>query len=279
MIRVLLMIAVAGFVLSIGTLAAAIAIGGPEVVSRGAWGLANGGFYGWDGDRWGWHGEGVRHHAGEAEPARGRATRTLAWTGGNDLNVTFPADIRYVQSEGPGEVTVTGPQSIIDRVVVRDGAVRLDGFSQHWWPHKMQVVVKAPAVNHFELAGANALEIQNYRQDKLQLDISGAAEVTATGEADEVRLDISGTGDVDLSGVKAKSARVSISGAGGATIAPTEAASLSISGMGDVKLLTHPKKLETSISGAGRIRQSDGESATAAPPAPPPPPPAPGKRT
>ena len=78
--------------------------------------------------------------------------------------------------------------------MVRNGAVRLDGFSQHWWPHKMQVTVKAPAVNHFELSGANALEIQGYRQDKLQLDISGAAEVTASGEADEVRLDISGTG-------------------------------------------------------------------------------------
>jgi hypothetical protein len=283
MIRVLLMIVIAGFVLSVGTLAAAVAIGGPDVLSRGAWGFASTGFgrdwsYGWNGNSWGWHGGGRHHHWGDDRADRGpQASRTLAWSGADALSVAFPADIRYVQADGPATVTVSGPTSAVDHVVVKGESVHFDGFSQHWWPHKLSVVVRAPNVSRFDLSGANALTIEDYKQDKLALDISGAAEVNATGETNAVDLEISGTGDVDLGGLKTKSAEVKISGAGGATIAPTEAADLQISGMGDVRLLTRPPKLETHISGAGRVRQPGGVTATA--PTPPAPPPAPARTT
>lgn len=276
MIRVLLMIVIAGFVLSVGTLAAAVAIGGPEILARGTWGLASSDWGGRDWG-WGWHSH-HRHGWDDERRSHGpQSSRTLAWSGADALNVSFPADIRYIQADGPGSVTVSGPPSAVDRVVVSGETVRFDGFTQHWWPHKLSVVVRAPNVSRFDLSGANALAIEGYKQGKLELDISGAAEVSASGEADAVDLQISGTGDVDLGELKAKSAAVKISGAGGATIAPTEAADLDISGMGDVKLLTHPPKLVTHISGAGRIRQSDG--ATAMAPAPPTPPPAPAHKT
>jgi hypothetical protein len=257
----------------VGTLAAAVAIGGPEILARSTWGLASSD---WDGHEWGWGWHG-RHHNRWADErsARGpQSSRTLAWSGADALNVGFPADIRYVQAEGPGTVTVSGPPSAVDHVVVKGESVHFDGFSQHWWPHKLSVVVRAPNITRFDLSGANALTIEDYKQDKLALDISGAAEVNGTGEASAVELNISGTGDVDLGGLKAKSAEVKISGAGGATIAPTEAADLEISGMGDVRLLTHPPKLETHISGAGRIRQPGGVTATAPTPTSPTPVPA-----
>ncbi len=273
MIRVLLMIVIAGFVLSVGTLAAAVAVGGQEVLARSTWGLASSD---WGGHEWRW-----RHHHrwGDEHADRGpQSSRVLAWSGADALNVGFPADIRYVQADGPATVTVSGPPAAVDHVVVTGERVQFDGFTQHWWPHKLSVVVRAPNISRFDLSGANALTIEDYKQDKLALDISGAAEVHATGEANTVELELSGAGDVDLGGLKTKSADVKISGAGGATIAPTEAANLEISGMGNVRLLTHPPKLESAISGAGRIRQPGGVTA-AAPTTPPTPPPAPARKT
>ena len=41
MIRVLTMIAVAGFVLSLASLSAAVAIGGPDAIARGGWMFAD----------------------------------------------------------------------------------------------------------------------------------------------------------------------------------------------------------------------------------------------
>ena len=57
MIRPLLMIAGAGFVLSVASLSAAVAIGGPEAMSRGGWTILS--------QDWGdlrWHPE--DHHGG-----------------------------------------------------------------------------------------------------------------------------------------------------------------------------------------------------------------------
>lgn len=279
MIRVLFMIAAAGFVLSVGTLSAAIAIGGPEAVTRGGWHMFSGGWGEWDNHTHGrWSSD--EHGPGDWGPDAGpQTTRTLAWTGGDSLDLGLAADVRYVQADGPGTVTVTGPQRAVDRVVVRGDSIRYERRGGHWRP-KLSIVVRAPGISRFDVAGYNALTIEGYRQKTLRLDVAGMGRVTASGEVEDLELDISGKGEVDLGALRTRGADVDISGAGEATIAPTEWARLDISGAGDVRLLTNPRSLETDISGAGKIRQG-GESAPAvpSPPLPPSPPQAPSPKS
>lgn len=263
MIRALLMIAAAGLVLSVGALSAAFAIGGKEAIARGGWMLSDGV---WSHGRWTWDSDDGRDWG--HEPASGpQTTRTLPWTGGDRLRIDLPAQVRYVQSAGPATITVTGPEGAVRHVILRDGSLRFDHRGGRWWGSALSVVMRAPDVTSFDLSGRSALSIEGYRQDKLNLDVSGAGQVTATGEVGVVDLDISGAGDVDLGGLKAKGAEVEISGAGGAVIAPTDWARLDISGMGDIQLLTQPPQLETDISGAGAIRQ--GQQQRPKPAAPP----------
>ena len=266
MIRALLMIAGAGFVLAAGAFAAAVAIGGPEAVTRGGWNLMSHADGHW----------GSRHgpRSADDDSAGPQSHRTLAWTGGDSLDIDLPADVRFIQAPGPGSIEVTGVASAVDRVILKGDSLRFDHDGpRRWWRHKLHVVIRAPDVSHFDLSGASTLKIEDYKQDKLSVDVSGAAEVTAVGQADSIELDISGTGDVDLGGLKTRGAAVEISGAGSAIVAPTEWANLHISGMGDIRLLTRPAKLETDISGAGRIRElGPAGSSEPAPPAAPEPP-------
>lgn len=264
MIRVLFMIAIAGFVLSVGTLAAAVAIGGPEAVARGGWIVA--------GRDWSWDWDDHDHSGREArwaDDSGPQATRTLAWTGADKLDLDLPADVRYVQAEGPGTVTVTGPRRAVDDVVVRGGSIRYDRGRGHWRP-KLAIVVRAPGIASFDLSGRNTLAIENYRQDRLKLDLSGDAEATAAGETNLVELDLSGSGDADLGALKAKGADIDVSGAAEAIIAPTDWAKLDVSGAADVRLLTNPAKLETDISGAGNLRRSEASASASPSPAPSP---------
>ncbi|RAK68751.1 GIN domain-containing protein [Phenylobacterium kunshanense] len=268
MIRVLLMIAVAGFVLSVGALSAAVAIGGPDAIARGGWWLADGR---WSGhNEWSWDSD---HHDTDSGP---QVTRTLEWTGADSLDVNLPADVRYIQTDGPASVTVTGPERAVQRVVVRGDSIRYRHRHHMGSGPKLTIVVRAPAISSFDVSGRSSLAIEGYRQDSLRIEVSGEAEVEAAGEAQEVNLDISGRGDVDLAALKTRGAVVDISGAGDATVAPTEWARLEISGMGDVRLLTRPARLETDISGAGRVREespqgpSEEPSSTPATPSPSP---------
>jgi hypothetical protein len=177
-------------------------------------------------------------------------------------------------------VVVTGPQGALDQI--QGDSIRYDRGFRHFHYPKLSIVVRAPNVSTFDISGVNSLQIEGYQQSRLQLQVSGDSDVKASGQADELNLDISGSGDADLGELKLKGADVDISGAADVTIAPTDWARLDVSGMGDVRLLTRPAKLETDISGAGKIRQDDGASRSPSPtpsPSPSPSPPVKGAKT
>ena len=265
MIRVLVMIAVTGFLMSVVTLSTAVAIGGPDVISA----LARDGHLGWswdDGD-WGYHGR----RDWESDHGR-QGTRELAWSGGDTLDVDIPAEITYTQAPGAGKLTISGPQRELDNLVLEDGHLRVThGRYRHG---DLTIVMTAPAVSRFNLSGAGRLSIDGYKQDRLSIDVSGDTEITAKGETKGLSLSMSGSGQTDLADLKLGDADVDIDGSGQATLAPTGAVNINISGSGEVTLLSRPSKLETNVSGSGAVHQKDGAPAVAAPepPAPPAPP-------
>jgi hypothetical protein len=201
-------------------------------------------------------GHGWRHY--RREDAGGPAiTRDLPWAGSESVSLNDMSDITYTQ--GPtAKFTVTGPADLVDALTL-DGDT-LEGERDHWRRHwgmndndRLRIVITSPHTHVFRLSGAHVLTIAGYDQDDLELHISGASAVTASGKARRADLHLSGAGSVDLSRLPVDDATVSISGAGSATLDPKKAADISISGAGHVSLLTKPADLHTSISGLGSI--------------------------
>jgi hypothetical protein len=268
MIRVLVMIAVAGFLVSVVSLSSAIAIGGPDLITDSLWNRwADGNMH------WAWNDDwSDRHDWRHGRDGGAETSRDLAWSGGDSLEVDVPADVRYTQAPGVGKVTVSGPEREVSDVEIEDGHIRYGRHHGHWGD--LTIVISAPAVRHFAMEGSGTLAIDGYKQDKLSLDISGNANVTAKGEAKGLELAISGSGSTDLTDLKVTDADVTVAGSGEAALGPTGVVNVDISGSGDVTLLNHPAKLESNVSGSGSIHQKDGGATAeaAAPPSPPKPP-------
>jgi hypothetical protein len=259
MMRVLVIIAVTGFLVSVVCLCAAVGIAGPEAIARGGWEWnVDHYFDGWDNHH--------RHHRDRDDDGP-QTTREIAWTGGDSLDVDVPAEVKYTQGPGPAKLVVTGSRDAVADVEVDDGQIRFRHDRDH--DETLSIVMTAPSISRFEVAGSGNLAIMNYKQDKLTLDLSGDADITAKGEAKAIDLSISGSGDADLGEVKAQSATVNIEGSGAAKLAPTDAAKIEISGSGGVTLLTHPPKLESNVSGSGSVQQGEEPSAAASSSAPP----------
>lgn len=267
MIRALAMVAVAGFVLAVAALSGAVALGGPDMVANGGWTLVNHD----DWNDWGNH-----RSSRKLGP---ETTRTLAWSGGDKLTIDIPSDIEYVQAEGPTSITISGPERLVERVVVEDGRLTDKGSDFRWRHRRVKVRMTAPDITQFALRGSSELVIRDYRQDRISIDISGSGEVRATGDVRAIALAISGSGEAELGGLKTKDAEVDISGSGDATVAPTERARIEISGSGDVTLTTNPKSLETDISGSGDVERQGGGDLEPTPPQPPAAPKPPGSKT
>jgi Putative auto-transporter adhesin, head GIN domain len=252
MIRALVMIAVAGFLLCIGSLAIAVSVGGPDLLARGAWAFGPSVMNGdWAND-WDW--DSSDHHHGRLARVTGpTVTRDFTWPGGDTLVTDVPVDMRYTQAPGPAKLTITGPQDALDLVRIENGHIRFERPVRRFG--RLTVVMTAPDVTRFDLNGRDRLTIENYRHDQLNLEISGGAEATVVGETKTLTLDVSGGGDAMLDGLKTEGARVDVSGSGDATLAPTDWAEIEVSGAGDVTLTTRPGRLETDVSGSGEVHQ------------------------
>ena len=260
MIRTLLIIAGAAFVLALASLAGGVAVGGRDMARHGwEWTFRN-------------QGEGGDLHIVRedgTEPTE--VTRTLAWTGGDKLVVDLDADVEYVQGDTPG-ITVRGPADRVDKV-------RIDGDRLNWvgddsnkderlvfgrkanragfWVDsgEIHIVVTAPAVKTFEIRASADVAIKGYDQPTLTITSSGSGDVSASGVTKALTLSITGSGDAELSDLLTDDAEVDTSGSGDATIAPTGSAVVNLSGSGDVDLATRPTTLRQSISGSGDVSQ------------------------
>lgn len=259
MIRTLFIIAGAALVLCIAALGGAVALGGQDLQRHGwAWTIH-------DDD-----GETVRIErikGGGTDDLGPHVTRTLAWTGGRTLRVDSSVDVEFVQGEA-ATVMVAGPKGLADRVRLENGRLFLaegderivfgwskDGIDARSERDELRVTVTAPNLDRFEVNGSGDLSIADYDQPSLAIEVSGSAEVRASGRTEALDLDISGSGEANLEDLATGTASVDISGSGDARIAPTGETSVRISGSGDVALTDRPSKLTTDISGSGDVYQ------------------------
>ena len=259
MIRNLLVITGVGFVLALAGIGGSVALVGNDVQRHDwTWVVSEGSM----GD------ESIRFERGEVDP---EVTRTLAWSGGDQLSLMMPGQVVYRQGEEAG-VTVTGPKGMVDRVRLRDGRLSLEDHDENeeqrgyirWsrngiraWSatEALRVVVTAPAVTRFETSADGDLSIRDYDQPTLDVTINGSGDVRARGRAGRLNLTINGSGDADLDDLVVTDARVSVAGRGDVRVGPTGRADIEVSGRGDVTLTRTPAQLAQSITGWGEVEQ------------------------
>jgi len=257
MIRVLIIIAVAGFVLATACFGIAAALGGRDIVKNG-WSFNGANWIiDWDDDDAGARWDGPT------------TTRDVTWAGAESIELDVPADVTFTQAP-VAKLAITGPKGAVDSVVVEGGRIRFadgDGFSgvtiggrHHRHGRRLQIAIAAPNAHAFALNGSQTLSINGFKQDVLMLDIAGSGRVTARGEAKSVDVGLAGSGEIDLTELGVDDAKVDIAGSGETTLGPRQSADIVISGSGDVTLLTSPAKVSTDISGSGAVHRPGDET-------------------
>ena len=239
MVRTLLIIAAASFVLMLAAFGGAAAIGGPQLMRNG-WSIDMG-----DGSSTEWSGP--------------TTERTLEWSGGDTLASDLPANVTYTQGDTPS-VVISGPESIVQRVTLVDGRLSFpdDGEDRHFnivsGPDRiLEVTIPAPDVSHFVLEGYGDLHLNAIDQDSLEIRAEGAGDVEAHGRAGDLRLVLDGAGDADLTALSVDNADVRLSGAGSAQVNASQSANVEIDGVGNVDLTQRPAQLTQDVSGIGRV--------------------------
>ena len=261
MIRTLITIAFASFILAVACLAGAAALGGRDIAENG-WTVPSDWVFRIQDDPGGEGGTRIRRVA-----ASERITRDLPWTGGDSLTLELPADVTYVQST-ESRITLSGPKDVVERVVVDGGridfseasegsdiTIDLNGVRMVDDADRLRITVSGPKVTRFAVNGSGDLDIRDYDQPAMDIQVQGSGDVKAGGRSDSLTLAIIGSGSIDASDLAARDAQVSTSGSGDATIAARGAVKVSVAGSGGVSLRAKPSSLTSEISGSGDVDQ------------------------
>jgi hypothetical protein len=105
-----------------------------------------------------------------------------------------------------------------------------------------------------EVTGASRLT-GRLKANDVRLQISGASTATLTGSANAIDLDESGASRAELGGIVASEAKVSLSGASRATVAPKDKISVELSGASSLTYSGNPALESMEISGASTIHK------------------------
>ena len=103
-----------------------------------------------------------------------------------------------------------------------------------------------------DIAGSGNITARDITVNTLKVDVSGSADFSATGKAENMIADVSGSGDIKTTDFETEKADISISGSGSAKVWVTRHLKADISGSGSVRYKGNPV-IETKSSGSGRI--------------------------
>jgi hypothetical protein len=136
---------------------------------------------------------------------------------------------------------------------VKDGTLVIEtkgNINSHEGP---KITITVPKLNGLDLSGATQGKVTDLRSKTLDIKLSGAASIEASGVADKLDLNISGAGRAELKKLNNKTAKVDVSGAGNAALNTTDSLTATVSGAGSVNYVHAPKSLQKDVSGAGSI--------------------------
>ena len=102
-------------------------------------------------------------------------------------------------------------------------------------------------------SGVTEIVVNNLNSEKFELNVSGAADLVANGNANNFIINVSGASDVNAKNLKSKTVDVNISGAAEIVVNAVNKLDVDISGMGDIKYTGSPSKISKDISGFGTV--------------------------
>jgi putative autotransporter adhesin-like protein len=158
-------------------------------------------------------------------------------------------------------VVVEGGSELLSHLQteVRNERLVIESRGGSWFwqrgENRLKVRITVPVLRALELNGAGRISINGVSGGALALILSGAGDLTASGQVDALTARINGAGDIDLSRLQATDAEVAVNGAGSLQAAVTHQLDATLNGVGSITYAGTPAVLNTAIHGVGSIRQ------------------------
>lgn len=121
----------------------------------------------------------------------------------------------------------------------------------------LRVRITVPNIENISSSGAGSFRVTDIKNERVKIDASGASTLEMSGVTVALDLSISGASNVDTEKLHAARVKISLSGAGKATVFASEELNAHVSGAGSVIYAGDPKTVNKTVSGVGSVTKKD----------------------
>ena len=121
---------------------------------------------------------------------------------------------------------------------------------------KLVVNINTPNYDEVSLSGSGNINILDFKNNNLSLNISGSGNITGNGEVETLVVKINGSGNLMSKEIKSKSATITINGSGDAEVFASDSISAKINGSGNIEYFGNPENVDSIINGSGDIKSN-----------------------
>lgn len=150
---------------------------------------------------------------------------------------------KYINTSKGSEIVIVVPFESIDQVsltgsgdVVTKNSIKSKSFSA-------------------KLIGSGDMNLDVESND-FDVNLSGSGDMVLTGKTENFNSNLNGSGDIDAGDLKAKNAKITVSGSGDSKVFYSESLHARVSGSGDIEYIGDPKKKDTKVNGSGAISKA-----------------------
>jgi hypothetical protein len=183
----------------------------------------------------------------EVRPVDKFTTIRLSGVGGNLV----------IERTGAESLTVTADDNLVDLFTseVRDGTLYLSVAKGKSLSGKQPIYkISVGDLRELDVRGSGTVDATKLEGDTLSIAISGSGTANVAGRTDDLTVAISGSGSFNGAELKAKRAKVVVSGSGELTVSASDELDAKVSGSGSIRYIGSPK-LTSNVSGSGSIRK------------------------
>lgn len=172
-------------------------------------------------------------------------------------------------------VVLAGDDNLLPlvRTEVRNGTLHIESDEDLEPREDIRIEIGIETLNGVHSGGSSDVAVRDVRSQAFDVTVSGSSELTANGEfgdlttslagsgeiqmdgtADAIDASISGSGELDLLQVRARTARIDVSGSGDVGVQVSERLDASVSGSGEVRYAGRPQ-VTADVSGSGSVER------------------------
>jgi hypothetical protein len=172
------------------------------------------------------------------------------------LDISCSGSIQ-VLSQGKENIEISGDDNIVSLITfeVKNDTLYIRSSKDYEAKNKLQIMISIPDLKKFVFAGAGEASLSNIKNDRMEILMSGAGSLLASGETKEADITLSGAGSIDTKNLHALSARVISNGVGQVDVYATEQLDAKASGVGEINYYGSPKVVNKQAKGIGEIHE------------------------